>query len=162
MAIKSQAGIGLGHLETFLLEMRSYPFEEKLGKAVVFREPVGVCGLITPWNWPMNQITLKVGAALAVGCTVVLKPSEFTPSSAVIFAEVLEKAGVPPGVFNLVQGAGPVVGVALSSHPQIDMIRFERKEKKNRFFFVVNLIFVSALLEALVQALMLPSRPHRL
>jgi aldehyde dehydrogenase (NAD+) len=112
-AVSAQAGIGLNHLQTILKELKEYQFEEKVGSAVLFREPIGVCGLITPWNWPMNQITLKVGACLAVGATCILKPSEFTPTSAVIFGEILEKAQVPNGVFNLVHGTGPVVGVAL-------------------------------------------------
>ncbi len=92
--------------------------------AVVLREPVGVVGMITPWNWPLNQIASKVAPALAAGCTMVLKPSEFTPSSALIFAEILHEAGVPKGVFNLVNGLGPEVGAAMSEHPGIDMISF--------------------------------------
>ena len=88
------------------------------------REPVGVCGLITPWNWPMNQIMCKVAPALAAGCTMVLKPSEIAPLNAIILAEILHEAGVPPGVFNLVNGDGPTVGAAIASHPGIDMVSF--------------------------------------
>ena len=88
----------------------------------IMREAIGVCGLITPWNWPLYQITAKVGPALAAGCTVVLKPSELSPLSALLFAEVVHDAGIPPGVFNLVNGNGPEVGAALSAHPDVDMI----------------------------------------
>lgn len=123
-AIKSQAGAGFAHLKTFARELKEYPFEEQLGKAIIVKEPIGVCGLITPWNWPMNQVALKVGAALSAGCTMVLKPSEYTPSSATLFAEILHEAGVPPGVFNLVHGTGPEVGRAMSSHPDISMMSF--------------------------------------
>lgn len=100
----------------------SYPFIRRRGDAAIVREPIGVCGLITPWNWPLYQITAKVGPALAAGCTVVLKPSELAPLSALLFAEALQAAGLPPGVFNLVGGTGPVVGTALASHPEVDMI----------------------------------------
>ncbi|MFD1734180.1 aldehyde dehydrogenase family protein [Deinococcus malanensis] len=91
---------------------------------MIVKEPIGVCGLITPWNWPLNQIMCKVAPALATGCTMVLKPSEVAPFSAQIFAEIMDAAGVPAGVFNLVQGDGPSVGVALSSHPDVDMVSF--------------------------------------
>src|SRR5271165_5898768 len=124
MAERAQAGSGLGHLTTTLEVLKTYPFEERLGTAMIFREPVGVAGMITPWNWPMNQIACKVAPALAAGCTMVLKPSEYTPTSALIFAEVLDDAGVPPGVFNLINGLGPEVGAAMSAHPGIDMISF--------------------------------------
>jgi aldehyde dehydrogenase (NAD+) len=124
MAERAQAGAGLGHLMSTLDVLKNYQFEEQMGSAVVVREPVGVIGMITPWNWPLNQITCKVAPALAAGCTMVLKPSEFTPSSALIFAEILHEAGVPKGVFNLVNGLGPEVGVAMSEHPGIDMISF--------------------------------------
>ena len=124
MAEKAQAGSGLGHLMTTLEVLKNYQFEEPLGSAVLLREPIGVVGMITPWNWPMNQIACKVVPALAAGCTMVLKPSEFTPTCALIFAEVLDEAGVPKGVFNLVNGLGPEVGVAMSEHPDIDMISF--------------------------------------
>jgi aldehyde dehydrogenase (NAD+) len=104
--------------------LKKYEFEETMGTAVIVREPVGVVGMITPWNWPLNQIACKVAPALAAGCTMILKPSEFTPSSALIFAEILHEAGVPKGVFNLVNGLGPDVGAAMSEHPDIDMISF--------------------------------------
>jgi len=115
---------GLGHLVRALEVLKRYPFEKMLGTSRVMREPIGVCGLITPWNWPLNQLTCKVAPALAVGCTLVLKPSERAPISALIFAEILHEAGVPQGVFNVVNGDGPGVGTALSQHPDIDMISF--------------------------------------
>ena len=114
MAEKMQAGAGLGHLMSTLDVLKKYEFEETIGSAVVVREPVGVIGMITPWNWPLNQIACKVAPAIAAGCTMVLKPSEYTPSSALIFAEILHEAGVPKGVFNLINGLGPDVGVAMS------------------------------------------------
>ncbi|ETR76799.1 aldehyde dehydrogenase [Afipia sp. P52-10] len=121
---RAQAGAGLGHLMSTLDVLKSYEFEETIGSAVVVREPVGVVGMITPWNWPMNQVACKVAPAIAAGCTMILKPSEFTPTSALLFAEVMHEAGVPKGVFNLVNGLGPDVGVAMSEHPGIDMISF--------------------------------------
>ena len=123
-AERFQVGAGLGHLLSTLEILKSYNFEEPLGSAMVVREAVGVVGMITPWNWPLNQITCKVAPALAAGCTMILKPSEFTPSSALIFAEILHDAGVPKGVFNLVNGLGQAVGAAMSAHPGIDMISF--------------------------------------
>ena len=123
-AEKFQAGAGLGHIVATLDILKTYSFEETIGSAMVVREPVGVVGMITPWNWPLNQITCKVAPALAAGCTMVLKPSEFTPTSALIFAEILHEAGVPKGVFNLVNGLGQEVGAAMSAHPGIDMISF--------------------------------------
>src|SRR5215813_11161066 len=123
-AERFQAGAGLGHLMTTLEVLKSYAFEERLGSAMILREPVGVVGMVTPWNWPLNQIACKVAPALAAGCTMVLKPSENTPSSALIFAEILDQAGVPKGVFNLVNGVGAEVGVAMSAHPGIDMMSF--------------------------------------
>jgi aldehyde dehydrogenase (NAD+) len=123
-AERFQAGAGLGHLMTTLDVLKSYPFEERLGSAMLVREPVGVIGMITPWNWPLNQIACKVAPALAAGCTMVLKPSEYTPTSALIFAEILHEAGVPKGVFNLINGLGPEVGAAMSAHPGIDMMSF--------------------------------------
>ena len=124
LAHSEQAPMGLDHLVTTLDVLRTFKFEEDIGSSRVIREPVGVCGFITPWNWPINQITCKVAPALAAGCTMVLKPSEIAPFNAVLFAEVLDTAGVPAGVFNLVQGDGPTVGTALSSHPDIDMVSF--------------------------------------
>jgi aldehyde dehydrogenase (NAD+) len=123
-AERFQAGAGLGHLMTTLDVLKSYPFEERLGSAMIVREPVGVVGMITPWNWPLNQIACKVAPALAAGCTMILKPSEYTPSSALIFAEILDEAGVPKGVFNLVNGVGAEVGAAMSAHADIDMMSF--------------------------------------
>ena len=103
---------------------RAYHYEEKVGNSLVVREPIGVVGCITPWNFPLNQITLKVAPALAAGCTVVLKPSEIAPVNAMILTEIIHAAGLPPGVFNLVNGAGPVVGEVLASHPEVDMVSF--------------------------------------
>jgi aldehyde dehydrogenase (NAD+) len=123
-AEKFQAGAGLGHILSTLEILKNYSFEEPVGSAMVVREPVGVVGMITPWNWPLNQIACKVAPALAAGCTMILKPSEFTPSSALIFAEVLHEAGVPKGVFNLINGLGQDVGAAMSAHPGIYMISF--------------------------------------
>ncbi len=123
-AEKFQAGAGLGHIMTTIDVLKSYPFEERLGSAMLVKEPVGVIGMITPWNWPLNQIACKVAPAIAAGCTMVLKPSEYTPTSALLFAEVLAEAGVPKGVFNVINGLGPDVGAAMSAHPGIDMISF--------------------------------------
>lgn len=110
------------HIRVASDNLASYPFRIQRGTTAVVREPIGVCALITPWNWPLYQITAKVGPALAAGCTVVLKPSELSPLSALLFAEVIEDAGVPAGVFNLVSGTGPEVGTSLASHPQVDMV----------------------------------------
>ncbi|MDP9971426.1 aldehyde dehydrogenase (NAD+) [Variovorax paradoxus] len=112
------------HIRVARDNARSYAFVTHRGDMAIVREAIGVCGLITPWNWPLYQITAKVGAALAAGCTVVLKPSELSPLSALLFAEVMQDAGVPPGVFNLVNGSGPEVGAALAQHPEVDMISF--------------------------------------
>jgi aldehyde dehydrogenase (NAD+) len=109
---------------TNLNVLKTFKFEEDIGTSHIVREPAGVCGFITPWNWPINQITCKVAPALAAGCTMVLKPSEVAPFNAVLLAEILDEAGLPPGVFNLVNGDGPTVGVALSSHPDVDMMSF--------------------------------------
>ena len=124
LANGAQAPAGLGHFMTTLNVLRNFEFEEDIGTSRVVKEPAGVCGFITPWNWPINQIACKVAPALAAGCTMVLKPSEVAPFNAVIFAEILEEAGVPPGVFNLVHGDGPTVGAALAAHPDIDMMSF--------------------------------------
>lgn len=124
LATKAQAPAGLAHILEAANVLRRYNRDEMIGKTLVTREPIGVCALITPWNWPMNQIACKVAPALAAGCTMVLKPSEFAPLSAPLFAEILDEAGVPAGVFNLVNGTGTVVGAALSRHPDIDMISF--------------------------------------
>jgi aldehyde dehydrogenase (NAD+) len=124
LASRAQVPVGLAHLTQMLVVLKDFSFESLRGKTLIAREPVGVCGFITPWNWPLNQITCKVVPALAAGCTMVLKPSEFTPLDAVIFAEILDAAGVPKGVFNLVNGDGPTVGQALALHPDIDMVSF--------------------------------------
>jgi acyl-CoA reductase-like NAD-dependent aldehyde dehydrogenase len=119
-----QAPAGLGHFQVALAVLKDFEFEKLQGTTQIVREPVGVCGLITPWNWPANQIACKVAPALACGCTMVLKPSEIAPFSGHVMAEILHEAGVPPGVFNLVDGDGPTVGAALASHPGIDMVSF--------------------------------------
>jgi aldehyde dehydrogenase (NAD+) len=124
LAKGAQAYTGMGHLQEAAKVLQDFAFEEDLGEHRVFKEPVGVCGLITPWNWPVNQIACKVAPALAVGCTMVLKPSEVAPLSAYLFAQVMHEAGVPAGVFNMVNGDGPVVGTALSRHPGVDMMSF--------------------------------------
>ncbi len=120
----AQAESGREHLTTTLAVLKEFEFEELMGSTQIRREPIGVCGLITPWNWPINQISCKVAPALAAGCTMVLKPSEIAPLSAHVFAEILEEARVPRGVFNLVDGDGPTVGEAISRHPDIDMVSF--------------------------------------
>ena len=124
LAAGPQVRMGLGHLATAIDVLTNFQFEEERGSTLVVKEPIGVCGLITPWNWPINQIACKVFPALATGCTMVLKPSEVAPYSAQIFTEIIDAAGVPAGVYNLVYGDGPGVGVALSSHPDIDMVSF--------------------------------------
>ena len=124
LAKAAQAPSGFGHFMFTLEALGEYEFEEPNGSSTVLSEPIGVCGFITPWNWPLNQIAAKVAPALAAGCTIVLKPSEVAPLNAIILAEILDEAGVPPGVFNLVNGDGPTVGVALSSHPDVDMMSF--------------------------------------
>jgi aldehyde dehydrogenase (NAD+) len=121
---RAQTGSGLGHLRAAIAALGELEAEGSVGNSTLLKEPIGVCGLITPWNWPINQIACKVAPALAVGCTVVLKPSEIAPVSATLFAEVLDAAGVPAGVFNLIHGDGPGVGAALSSHRDIDMVSF--------------------------------------
>ncbi|UAW99865.1 aldehyde dehydrogenase family protein [Halopseudomonas nanhaiensis] len=120
----AQAPSGLGHFAVALEVLKDYQFEEQIGNTMVVKEPIGVCGLITPWNWPMNQLTCKVAPAIATGCTMVLKPSEVAPLSALLLAEILDEAGVPAGVFNLVNGDGPTVGAAMSGHRGIDMMSF--------------------------------------
>lgn len=124
LARAAQAATGLMHLKTMIEVLKDYPFEETRGTTVIRREPVGVCGLITPWNWPVNQIMCKVAPALAAGCTMVLKPTEIAPLNAILLAEVMHEAGVPAGVFNLVNGDGPGVGQAMAAHPGIDMMSF--------------------------------------
>jgi aldehyde dehydrogenase (NAD+) len=124
LANAAQAPVGMAHIGQTLEVLGSFEFEEQKGTTKIVKEPVGVCGFITPWNWPINQIMCKVIPALAAGCTMVLKPSEMTPLNAIILTEVFHKAGVPAGVFNLVNGDGPTVGAAIASHPGIDMVSF--------------------------------------
>lgn len=125
MAREAQADAAIGHLTGFIDALECLESQETLGNGdVLVREPIGVCGLITPWNWPINQIALKVIPALAAGCSCILKPSEHTPISAMIYAEIIHEAGYPPGVFNLVQGDGTTVGAALSRHCDIQMMSF--------------------------------------
>ena len=120
----AQAAVGMAHLQATTAALQTFSFEQQQGRSRLVFEPVGVAALITPWNWPMNQIVAKVAAAVAAGCTMVLKPSEIAPGNAVIFAEIMHAAGVPAGVFNLVNGDGPVVGEALARHPDVDMVSF--------------------------------------
>jgi aldehyde dehydrogenase (NAD+) len=120
----AQAPAGLAHLSEIINVLGHFKFEELRGSTLMRKEPIGVCGLITPWNWPMNQIICKVAPALAAGCTMVLKPSEIAPLSAYLFAQILHEAGLPPGVFNLVNGDGPTVGTAISSHRDVAMVSF--------------------------------------
>ena len=124
LASTAQAYAGLGHIMEAAKVLKTFAFDEQLGEHRVVKEPIGVCGLITPWNWPVNQVSCKVAPALAVGCTMVLKPSEVAPLSSYLYAEILHEAGVPAGVFNLVNGDGPTVGTALSVHPDVDMMSF--------------------------------------
>ena len=118
----AQVPLAIAHVKIARDVLTAFPFVEQRGHTAVTREPIGVCALITPWNWPLYQITAKVAPALAAGCTVVLKPSELSPLSALLFAEAIEEAGFPAGVFNLVHGDGPGVGAGLASHPDVDMI----------------------------------------
>ena len=124
----AQAGVGMLHISTFIEELKNFEFDRPLSDSApgdrILYEPVGVCALITPWNWPMNQVTLKVVPALGVGCTMVLKPSEVAPLSSALFAEMIDQAGFPPGVFNMVNGDGPGVGTQLSGHDDVDMVSF--------------------------------------
>ena len=121
---KAQASTGIKNIHETLDALKNYQFEKPEGDYTLIKEPIGVIGMITPWNWPMNQITTKVSAALAAGCTMVLKPSEISPYCAMLLAEVFDKAGVPDGVFNVVNGYGPTVGAALSEHPDVAMMSF--------------------------------------
>jgi len=125
MARDAQADAAIGHLDGFIQALEKLDEQESFANGeILLREPIGVCGLITPWNWPINQMVLKVLPAIATGCTCVLKPSEHTPVSAMLYAEILDEAGVPAGAFNLVNGTGPVVGAALSRHPDVQMMSF--------------------------------------
>jgi len=120
----AQAPAGLAHLTEIVNVLGQFKFEELKGSTLMRKEPIGVCGLITPWNWPMNQIVCKVAPALAAGCTMVLKPSELAPLSAYLFTQILHESGLPPGIFNLVNGDGPTVGAAIASHPDVAMVSF--------------------------------------
>jgi aldehyde dehydrogenase (NAD+) len=124
LSSRAQAATGVAHLNQMIAILKDFSFESLRGTTLIAREPVGVCGFITPWNWPMNQIACKVVPALAAGCSMVLKPSEIAPLNAVIYAEILHAAGVPKGVFNLVNGDGATVGQAIASHPDVDMVSF--------------------------------------
>lgn len=124
LARSAQAGSGPQHFAEIIRVLERYEFTTPMGSTLLRREPIGVCALITPWNWPMNQIATKVAPALAAGCTMVLKPSELAPLDAVILAEIIDAAGVPPGVFNLVHGTGEDMGETLTGHPQVDMVSF--------------------------------------
>jgi aldehyde dehydrogenase (NAD+) len=132
LAQMAQAPSGLGHFMTALQVLKDFQFDEQIGTTLVTHEPIGVCGLITPWNWPINQATCKVAPALATGCTMVLKPSEVAPLSAMLLAEILHEAGVPKGVFNLVNGDGPTIGRAISTHPDIDFVSFTGSTRAGR------------------------------
>ena len=123
-AKSAQAAMGTSHLERMITDLEAFTFEWMQGSTLIAREPIGVIGMITPWNWPINQIVCKVAPAIATGCTMVLKPSEIAPINAVIWSEVMHAAGVPKGVYNMVQGDGPTVGEAMSAHPDIDMMSF--------------------------------------
>lgn len=124
LASTAQVGAGMVHFSNIINILRNYHFEEVRGTTHIVREPVGVCGFITPWNWPLNQIACKVAPAIAAGCTMVLKPSEVAPVSAYILTEIIAEAGLPAGVFNLVNGDGPGVGAAISAHPEFDLVSF--------------------------------------
>ena len=119
-----QAGLPVGNMATFATLLDSFEFEQEIGNSLIVKEPVGVVGAITPWNYPLHQIICKVGGALAAGCTIVLKPSEIAPLNAFMLAEIIHEVGLPAGVFNLVSGNGPTVGAAISAHPGIDMVSF--------------------------------------
>ena len=124
LAKGAQAMVGLGHLKAAIRSLTNHNFEYQHGSFIIRHEPIGVCGLITPWNWPVNQVVSKLAPCLAAGCTAILKPSEIAPLSSMVIAEILDEAKVPAGVFNLINGMGPVVGEAMSAHPDIDMMSF--------------------------------------
>ena len=132
LASTAQVGSGLGHFQSIIPILESYQFEEDRGASLIVKEPAGVCGFITPWNWPLNQIACKVAPALAAGCTMVLKPSEIAPVSAYLLAEIIAESGLPAGVFNLVNGDGPTVGAAISSHAEIDVVSFTGSTRAGR------------------------------
>ena len=128
----AQLGAGLGHFKHILAVLENYQFEEVRGTTRIVKEPAGVCGFITPWNWPLNQIACKVAPALAAGCTMVLKPSEIAPVSAYLLTEIIAECGLPAGVFNLVNGDGPTVGAAIAAHPEIDLVSFTGSTRAGR------------------------------
>ncbi len=124
LATEAQAETGRGHITAAIESLKEYEFERQVGNTRIVKEPIGVCGFITPWNWPINQISCKVAPALATGCTMVLKPSEIAPISGYLFTEIMDQAGFPAGVYNMVNGDGPDVGAVISSHPDVDMVSF--------------------------------------
>ena len=132
LARTAQLGSGMGHFANILSVLDNYEFEETRGSTTIVKEAAGVCGFITPWNWPLNQIACKVAPALAAGCTMVLKPSEIAPVSAYLLAEIIADCGLPAGVFNLVNGDGPTVGAAISAHPEIDVVSFTGSTRAGR------------------------------
>ncbi len=132
LASTAQVGSGLGHFQSIIPILENYPFEESRGNSLIVKEPAGVCGFITPWNWPLNQIACKIAPALAAGCAIVLKPSEIAPVSAYLLAEIIAESGLPAGVFNLVNGDGPTVGAAIASHPEIDLVSFTGSTRAGR------------------------------
>jgi len=123
-ATAAQADTGRGHINAALEALKQFEFERQVGNTRIVKEPIGVCGFITPWNWPINQISCKVAPALATGCTMVLKPSEIAPISGYLFTEIMHQAGFPAGVYNMVNGDGPNVGAVIASHPDVDMVSF--------------------------------------
>jgi len=131
-ARSAQVGTGIAHFKTARELLQGFEFEQDRGKSRIVKEPVGVCGFITPWNWPLNQVACKIAPALAAGCTIVIKPSEMSPVSAYILSEIIADAGVPDGVFNLVNGDGPSVGAAISAHPEIDLVSFTGSTRAGR------------------------------
>ena len=132
LANAAQVPSGLGHFAAVLPVLENYKFQETRGSTLIVKEAAGVCGFITPWNWPLNQIACKVAPALAAGCTIVLKPSEVAPINAYILAEIIDECGLPPGVFNLVNGDGPNVGAAISAHPEVDVVSFTGSTRAGR------------------------------
>ena len=132
LAKTAQLGSGMGHFAAILGILDNFNFEETRGSTKIVKEAAGVCGFITPWNWPLNQIACKVAPAIAAGCTIVLKPSEIAPISGYILAEIIAESGLPAGVFNLVNGDGPTVGAAISSHPEIDLVSFTGSTRAGR------------------------------
>lgn len=128
----AQVGTGIAHFTTARELLRGFEFEQDRGKSRIVKEPIGVCGFITPWNWPLNQVSCKIAPALAAGCTIVIKPSEMSPVSAYILSEIIADAGVPSGVYNLVNGDGPTVGAAISAHPEVDLVSFTGSTRAGR------------------------------